>query len=103
MLLLRVVVLLCVLTEPAFRLLMVLMMLQFPLLLRGFSLLLSSVKVRNNIGPLFLTSQIYVTYLTVRFRVQGGDFQVEIKHKVSQFDTVYLSLKQCILSGLVLL
>ena len=56
-----------------------------------------SVKIRNDIDTLFLTGQIYVTYLTVRFRVCGGDFQVEIKHKVIKFDTVYLSLKQCIL------
>ena len=47
-----------------------------------------SVKIRNDIDTLFLTGQIYVTYLTVRFHVRGGDFQVEIKHKVIQFDKV---------------
>ena len=47
-----------------------------------------SVKVRNNIDTLFLTGQIYVTYLTVQFRVRGGDFQVEIKPKVIQFDLI---------------
>ena len=69
------------------------MVVRFPLLLHESSLLLDLVKFRNNIGTLFLTSQIYVTYLTIQFRVR---VQLEIKHKVIQFDTVYLSLKQCI-------
>ena len=71
-----------------------LMLVRFPLLLCDSSVLSDSVKFRNNIGTLFLTSQIYVTYLTIQFRVR---VQLEIKHKVIQFDTVYLSLKQCIL------
>ena len=46
---------------------------------------------------LFCHNQIDVTHLLVRFVQVRRSPRVEIQHKVIQFDTFYLSLKQCIL------